>query len=178
MSAHRWIFVHCPKTAGRSIQASLPPDRCAYHAAAADPHKPAAELRRLVSDLWEEVLVIGSVRNPWDRAVSAWAYQKGTIGAGDFQDWLWRGAPMLSQWAMLSDGDRLIVDYVIRYERLQQDFAEVVRLLGARPCELVHENPSRYRSVDYREHYTEERLVRLVAEQYPRDILEFGYTFG
>jgi hypothetical protein len=174
MAPRRWIYVHCPKTAGISIVSSLPVDLCAYHVS--DRHMLAGEIRALYPTLWEECLTIGSVRNPWDRAVSAWAYQKQTIGAPDFEPWLRHTRPLLSQWAMLSDGNRILVDHLIRFEHIQEDFDEAIRLLGAVPCELYHKNKSRHRKVDYQEHYTDE-LISIVAERYAIDVKRFGYTF-
>lgn len=174
MPERPWIFVHVPKTGGTSVAASLPGRLCAYRQR--DRHALASEIRALEPDLWEEALTISVVRNPWDRVVSAWVYQKETVGAPHFERWLWFGRPMLSQWAMLSTEGRVIVDHVIRFENLRAGFDRAVKLIGVEPCELLHLNPSRYREA-YRIHYTAPHLIRLIAEQYPEDVREFGYTF-
>lgn len=174
MSGRRWIFVHIPKTGGTSIEASLP-----GHLRANRPdirHWSAVELRGACGDLWNTALTFSVIRNPWDRAVSAWAYQRDSIGAADFPQWLWHGRPMLSQWAMLTAGEQVIVNHLIRFEELRAGFGQLVEMLRCEPCELLHLNKSQHRT-GYRDYYTEQRLVDLIPQQYPMDVREFGYTF-
>lgn len=173
MGTRRWIFVHIPKTGGTSIMASLP-----YHLCALRPgvrHWSARDIRATDRAAWEEALTISVIRNPWDRAVSAWAFQRDSIGAPDFPRWL-HGRPMLSQWAMLTAREQVIVDHLIRFEKLREGFDRAVELLGCPPYALEHLNKSSRRGA-YREHYTSQEMIDRVARQYPLDVREFGYRF-
>lgn len=66
---------------------------------------------------------------------------------------------------------KLMVDFVGRYERIQQDWSSLGERFGLPG--LPHHNRSAH--VDYREIYTPE-LARLAAHRYAKDIELFGYT--
>ena len=196
------IFVHIPKTGGNSIMASLNslPQR---RAAAEFPpvkypkHAKAAEVKGVVGDpLWEEYFSFAFVRNPWDLMVSSygWWLQKaqkwekfhlnvreiermGSFSAfmhsrygrrminrseGDIFDWI-------------SEDGRIIVDFVGRFESLQEDWDRICDRIGAPRRQLPHMNRTE-RKASYREYYSEETR-RIVAERFHRTIEMFGYEF-
>lgn len=68
----------------------------------------------------------------------------------------------------------VIVDFIGRFENLNEDTGTVFRNLGISGASLPHNNSSHHR--DYRSYYTEETRD-LVAERYARDIEFFGYEF-
>lgn len=69
------------------------------------------------------------------------------------------------------------VDYVMRYERLQDDFAEVQRRIGVeQPVEIPRINATPSRDPDYRSYYTP-RSRRLVEKVFAADLAHFGYVF-
>jgi chondroitin 4-sulfotransferase 11 len=67
------------------------------------------------------------------------------------------------------------VDFVGRFETLEESFQEVCRRLRVR-ARLPVKYASRRRSRDYRRFYSA-RSRALVAERYARDIEMFGYAF-
>lgn len=73
----------------------------------------------------------------------------------------------------MDEQGKLLVDWVGRYERLEQDFAAVCHRINVRET-LPRLNVSLHGS--YREHYTD-RTRRLVEEAYTKDIEMFGYEF-
>src|SRR6266542_4784756 len=81
-----------------------------------------------------------------------------------------------SQLDWITDGkDSVLVDFIGRFERLQDDFAVVCSRIGV-PCPpLPHEG----RSVRtcYVEYYDDETRA-LVARRFRPDIDYFGYEFG
>ena len=70
------------------------------------------------------------------------------------------------------EGD-LLVDFVGRFENLEEDFGKVCSAIGAN-ADLLHLNQSRHG--DYRLHYTE-YTRRLVEEAWAEDVQFFGYQF-
>jgi hypothetical protein len=77
---------------------------------------------------------------------------------------------------LYSDGNKIILDFVGRYETLAADFASVLAKLGlAGEVALPRANESR-REGDYRGYY-DERTKALVAKWYEREIKRFGYEF-
>ena len=75
---------------------------------------------------------------------------------------------------MSDEEGAVIVDFIGRFENLNEDTGTVFRNLGISGASLPHNNSSHHR--DYRSYYTEETRD-LVAERYARDIEFFGYEF-
>ena len=74
-----------------------------------------------------------------------------------------------------NDSGKIIVDFVGRFENLEEDFLKVQSVLGI-SCSLSHQNSSP-RSKNYTEYYTEE-TKDIISNLYSRDIAAFGYKFG
>jgi hypothetical protein len=75
---------------------------------------------------------------------------------------------------LLDQRGTLMVDFVGKYERLEDDFAEVCRLIGIPQPDMPHENRSRH--APYRDYYNE-RTRAAVEKFYRRDLETFGYSF-
>jgi len=156
-------------------------------------HLPAAIMRDLVGEArWSRLFTFGFVRNPWDRFVSFYHYQKERYGradvrerhpsratffdrATDFETFVRiferDGRTMTSMLA--GDDGALLVDFVGRYERLDEDLAVISRRVGTaiRPPHL-----NRSEHPPYRELYSR-RARAIVADLYAEDIANFDYTF-
>jgi len=68
-----------------------------------------------------------------------------------------------------------IVDFIGRYENLQEDFNKVCKAIGIAPVKLLHKNKSE-RPKDYREAYNN-KTKEIVARVFAKDIELFKYTF-
>jgi len=161
-------------------------------------HDPAAEVKRKVpAEIWNEYFKFSIIRNPWDRVVSLFAWearnQPALKPAKRFYHRL--GVPfnefdetkklfrefVMGEWTTndrfyLLDGV-LCVDFVIRYERLAEDFAELCRRVGLPAIALPHlkaglRSPER-RYTDY----YDATSTSIVAERHEQDIRLFGYQF-
>jgi len=153
-------------------------------------YRPHAPLRHAESVLPREVFdslyKFAFVRNPWDRLVSWYAFilqapehhRHRQVGRQpSFEAFARRelGNPRRSQWWMLTRRDgRLGVDFVGRFENLEQDMATVCRRLGIEYHPLPRAKVSKHRP--YQEYYTPE-LAALVGERWRREIEQFGYRF-
>ena len=71
------------------------------------------------------------------------------------------------------------MDFICRFENLQQDFNIVCDKIGVPPRKLLHHNETRNRrrGKPYWEYYNDDTRD-LVAEIYAEDIEAFGYEFG
>ncbi len=76
---------------------------------------------------------------------------------------------------ILDDNGHLLVDFVGRFENLQDDFVYVCQRIGLPHLSLPHVNAS-HRRPDYRSYYNE-YTKHLVEEYFRRDIELFGYSF-
>jgi hypothetical protein len=145
------------------------------------------------------------VRNPWSRLVSEYRYRN-FLSHKSFKDFVMHKLPkpgwddkyrhVMPQSDMLYDNNgHLLVDFVGKFENLQQDFDQVCIQLGFNDSRLPHINSSDKKSRElrrkarnifhrnkesslrrYNEFYDEETRG-YVAELYQADIKNFNYCF-
>jgi len=155
--------------------------------------KVIAAKEMLPHEVFEKLFKFAFVRNPWDLQVSSWHHIRRErphllTGIEDFPTFIrWKLDPerpyqyhidtsIELQSDYLKDlSGRIIVDFIGRYENLQEDFDQVCRTIGIAPRQLPHKRQAKNRS-DYRKYYTDE-IAELVARHFKPDIEAFGYTF-
>lgn len=145
------------------------------------------------------------VRNPWSRLVSEYRYRS-FLSHKSFKDFVMHKLPqpgwddkyrhVMPQSDMLFDSNgSLLMDFVGKFENLQQDFDQVCAQLGFEDSKLPHINSSDKRSRElrrkarnifhgnkesklhkYHDFYDEETR-EYVAELYQADIKNFNYRF-
>jgi hypothetical protein len=145
---------------------------------------------RSVEALLPEEVFIGFfkfavVRNPWDWIVSLYHYLRETpshrhharvCGMSSLEEYITFEAARKkrTQHGFISGDDgRVLVDFVGRYEFLDEDFTRVCSFLGI-SATLPHLNATPRQ--DYREYFTP-ATIELVEEFWQDDIRLFGYTF-
>jgi hypothetical protein len=196
-----WIFVHIQKTGGNSVRTALGGDifDARKHFMARELRQAYG------SAVWDPCFKFSFVRNPWDRLVSWWSMidnarpyvdrarpPNAFFGyvierATSFEDFLrhcddeivdpdGRKNIFRNQIDYLvDDNGEVIVDFVGRFERLQEGFDEISRRLGQAPVMLQRTNASERKG--YTEYYTP-ATAQIVERHYSRDIEQFGYRFG
>lgn len=162
-------------------------------------HDPAIEVRRKVPpEVWDSYFKFSVARNPWDRVVSDFSWEaRNRPELKPMRRWHHRiGVPfdefretkqlfrqyVAGDWTTndrfyLIDG-ALCVDFVIRYERLSDDLAEVCRRVGLPEVSLPRLKAGlRDRAHAYTEYY-DDRSREIVARRHDNDIRLFGYEFN
>jgi len=188
---HRALFIHIPKSAGRSVVRGLFDVKSVEHA-------PADWYQQLDPDKFERYFKFTFVRNPWDRAVSAYTYlcKGGSAASVDDQQWaafvnsfssfddfvcswmseenIYRNALFTPQVTFLKDiFGRVEMDFVGRFENLDADFNTVAAKLNI-TAELPHLNQSRVET--FQAFYTP-RSQAVIKQLYSEDIEIFKYDF-
>ena len=219
------LFVHIPKTGGQSIEQFFmnllhldwDKDRTTLHLQRNDDkahgteklaHLSAAEYvdcGYVSRQEFSEFFKFSFVRNPWSRILSEYRYRN-YFHHLSFRDFVLNKMPkpgwndkhrhVMPQYDMLYDQQgNLLVDFVGRFETLQQDFDRVCEHLGITDSLLPHRNRSDKKSRDLKrkirnylfmngenqrrgvtEFYDDETRAA-VAEYYSRDITTFGFEF-
>ena len=222
------IFVHIPKTAGRSVEMffinklNLDRDKNEDRAQLLindnpDPAKGTEKLSHLSALEYVQCGHIAQqefsgcykfsfVRNPWARLVSEYRYRN-FLSHKNFKDFVMNKLPapgrddkyrhIMPQTEMLYDkAGNLLVDFVGKFERLQQDFDQVCKHLGFEDSSLPHVNSSDKKSRELRRkvrnflHRNDESELsnyvdfydtetrETVSKLYHADIENFGYNFA
>lgn len=201
---YKFIFIHIPKTAGETIYDILetPPKAYQwdfrYDKKILDKHETITESITL-HQINNNYFKFAFVRNPWDRMVSLWAYCKKRnikpVADTDFKECivnlegLFCKVPqryysnsqrkinlLYPQYHFISDwyGNN-ILDFIGRFENLQEDFNTICDKIGISQQQLPYKNKSKHKH--YTEYYDDE-TKQIVAEKYAKDIEYFGYEFG
>lgn len=179
-----YVFIHINKTGGSSIARAL---------GLTGEHKTAMEKRReLGESAWSRRFRFTIVRNPWDKVVSHYHYRVATnqtslgMNRVDFKEWVslaygdnlpaYYDNPkmFMPQWNWISnENGSLAVDFVGRFENLEQDFKSICRRIN-QDVLLPHKKKSK------REHYRsyyDARAREIVRTWFKADIEEFDYEF-
>lgn len=144
-------------------------------------HIPGWRVRgRINEDVWNGYFKFCFERNPWDREVSLYFFRRGRTGfAKNFDDHLKTlKRRRLRNWTIYTEWNRVNVDFIGRYENLEQDFKFALQKCGIDWNGELPRAKSRFRTDKrhYREHYNDQSRD-LIANIYRREIEYFGYEF-
>ena len=159
-------------------------------------HAKAVEVRSILGSAWNNCFKFAFVRNPWDLMVSSYfwwlthaptfsrlvadaaqvrklgsfsAFVQSQYGSGMVNECYGRD---LLEW--ISDGNKIIVDFIGKYESLEADWRNVCQKLGVASIALPRAN--RIPRDHYRSFY-DETSKRLVADRFAPTIDRFAYEF-
>jgi hypothetical protein len=153
---------------------------------------------KLAPELWSHYFKFSIARNPWDKVVSDfhWKrrqdpglrppkrfYHRLGIPSGELGEIrkLFIAYVKEGDWTnndrFYTIGDSLCVDFVMRYERLSEDFEEVCRRFNVQVAALPHlKGGLRSGAHHYWEYYTPETIA-IVAARHRNDLDLLGYRF-
>ena len=169
---YKCIFIPVPRTGTTSVNKIIPRP---FH-----PHPDILEVKEVIpKKKFDAYFKFAFVRNPWDRVVSLYlrSHQQ------DFKRFVYscemssshcvwpRSKKYQLDW-LCDESNNLLVDFVGRFENLQNDFNHVCEEIGLPHQKLGHENKSK--AHDYRDYYNSE-LIDVVYKNFKKDIEYFGY---
>jgi hypothetical protein len=200
---HRYVFVELPRTGSTAVRREL---RTMYEGQPIlYKHATYPEFLRIATDDEKTYFAFSTIRNPLDQAVSRFFKLK-TDHKGQFSDpqrirakrWLNRLVDRrVYQFASQPDADFATylrryhvlpydtwasishdkIDFVMRFERLAEDFEEALKRIGIEPARrLPHTNPTRARDMEYTSYFPpgSHVLARRIFGGYME---RWGYTF-
>lgn len=183
---YKFIFFHLRKTGGTSVAVSIGEN-------GSDPfkdrHLTPSQAQNRIPGKFKSYYKFSIIRNPFDRLVSCFAYDKQVttefIAGGkhhgmNFNDYLqyrlieqggwWRTA----QADYLAPNGEMIIDFLCRFERLQEDFNKVCERVGMNKRILPFRRQTKHEK--YWKYYNDVSR-ELIEEFYSRDLEEYGYKF-
>lgn len=183
-SLDRFVFFPNNKVCQRSIARVAIADRAIV--CKDDVSRWAKKMSEIDADYLERVFTFTVVRNPFDRAVSAFAYLQGNgtierrMKFTTFCTEVLRrqGTSFDPHFDPQSDGlfcdGELIPEFVGRFESLEEDWAKITIAIDGPPL-LAHINKSK-RRVRYTDYYNDHSR-QVIASLYADDLNNFDYEF-
>ncbi len=205
---YQTIFIHIPKTGGSSLETVLgihgrdnrgsvapaPEILFGIEAGRALQHLTAAEIKKRISrEVWENYFKFAFVRNPFDRLVSEFFWQKNRRQSRaknlDFKKFLLEiVAPAVERKKpehlfddhyrpqnqfLVDRSNRLLINFLGRFENFQADFEKIRQRLGL-TAKLPRLNQTNHQ--DYRRYYNQETR-EIVNQLYRSDLKLLNYSF-
>lgn len=197
---YKFMWIHIPRTAGTSVTKAFNTLGLKGFAGRGGEFE-IAELKEWREELFNEYFKFCFVRNSWDRFVSGYFNLSEEERWYDFNEFvikfhnsykLWNkilldfpdakrhaknafGAPQFipqSKWFAI-DG-KIVVDYLARFENLQEEFKFICDKLKMPDLELPHWRKTEHKF--YRKYYNK-NTIKLIEEIYEEDIRLLGYNF-
>jgi chondroitin 4-sulfotransferase 11 len=190
---HKFVFIATTKTGSSAIEFLLSSyDTGQKITSLADSHNKHASLLYIKKEYpcIRNYFKFAFVRNPYDWVVSWYFYRKTRKNKNNtkdisFKKWLMdknstayneTGIGLtMSQLDIVSGDKECKLDFIGKFENLQQDFNIACDKIGIPQQKLPHINKSKHKH--YTEYYDDE-TKSIVAEKYAKDIEYFGYKFG
>ena len=199
---HRFVFFAVPRTGTHAIRTALGPilgdDDWQQQALTVQVRLPVPALARLnhghltlrqvranlPPTVWRDYFKFGFVRNPYDRFVSVCAMlNKRNPGYRSRETAFMKRALTIPRFRqrvlvrpqvemLLDESGELGMDFVGRYETLQESFGTACRQIGIAEVDLQPSNASEH---DAYESYYDDELFATVTAFYRRDFEAFGY---
>ena len=194
---YNFIFVHVPKTGGRSVEAALSTKKIGGHQDPNFPygkHSPHHPIKTYFSRVkgFNSMFKFAFVRNPFSRILSEYLYVRRWEGClckenfnfkekyNTFKKFIRFGAIDVCSWEnhntlQIEMADPDYMDFIGRFENLQEDFNTICDKIGAPRKMLPHRNKTKHKH--YTEYYDDETR-KIIEEKYAKDIEYFGYKFA
>lgn len=150
-------------------------------------HVSARDMKRWLGARWSGFRTFTVVRDPFDRIVSNYEWQRSkSRPVGTFDEFVeavqsdhpalhrqarLHGLPQLA-WVATAEG-HVLVDQVLKFEQLTSSFDSYFASLGLVASRLAHVNPSERRPVHT--YYGDTRTIDRVLDLYRNDFETFGY---
>ncbi|GAC22551.1 hypothetical protein GMES_0242 [Paraglaciecola mesophila KMM 241] len=158
-------------------------------------HCGAITAKEMLPDaFFNQLFKFAFVRNPWDLQVSSYHHiqrEKPALlkGINNFNEFItykfdpqrpyifhFDIATKLQSDHLIDLYGNIIVDYIGRYETLNEDFNAIGKRCGIKTLSLPHKRKANNRQADYR-HYYNDNSLEAVARHYQRDIELLNYQF-
>jgi hypothetical protein len=195
---HKFIFIKTRKTAGSSIEkffldtldsniifGGMPPENL-------DPincnkcieHKGWKFVGKRYKKEWQQYYKFTIERNPWDKVVSLYHWQLKTEPQHQittFDDYILNRKKLYNKkdWQLYTKDSIPVVDFIIRYENINEDFATVCKSLNIpynNELNKINLKSSIRKNKSYRDFYNT-RTKNIISNVFKKEIEYFNYEF-
>ncbi len=145
--------------------------------------------KNIAEKMFNSYYKFGFVRNPWDRVASLYFRKEGIRMSGrmsfdEFVSWIQNSSDTSIHSSVhknqldwfLDENGKVIVDFIGKFENLEDDYEIVMKKLGISK-KLPHANNGNNSKLHYTEYYSS-KTKDIIAKKFKVDIEYFGYEFG
>ena len=153
-----------------------------YHRFKFGPHQSARVIQhRIPKYIWKNYFKFTVERNPYDKMASMYFMNWGKNGTDrpgkTFEDWVKRGKNFPVNYPLYTWKDRLLVDRVVRFEKLNEELRQVYKELGVPFNGLQEKAKAGFRNnMPYRELHTSYTRQK-TSEVFQKEIELMEYSF-
>ena len=192
----RFVWFKIPKVATTSIETAFRNNDRIYGI------RRIKQSPEVIADKYPDYFKFAFVRNPWSRVVSCYVNKicypqkrsalmyfsryKSLYYRMPFEEFIYflcseegkdenADPHWISQHLFLYDGSDCMVDFVGRFENLEQDLRSVCNGIGIDDLELPHITPPKQTNKQHYRDYYNERTYDLVLQRYRKDVELFDY---
>jgi len=146
-------------------------------------HMSAYEIREKIDeDTWNSYYKFCFERNPWDKTVSNYFWNKNfwkKIGDSSFDEYLKTDLGKKHyNYPLYTHQDRVIVDFIGKYENLKDDLLKVCNKIGIDFNGELPKTKSKYRPKHHHySYYYNDKNRELIQNTFKKEIELHGYTF-
>jgi len=147
-------------------------------------HMAAYEIRELVgTDIWNSYFKFCFDRNPWDKTVSNYFWDKHDLNLGDisFEEYLKTENGKNLRWynyPLYTYQDEVIVDFVGKFENLNEDLLKVCNKIGINLDGQLPRAKTNIRPKEYHySYYYNDQNRELIRNHFKKEIDLHGYIF-
>lgn len=194
---NNFLFIHVPKTGGNSIQNILSQHsddkivilnnmqdgkerfEVRYTNTQLHKHSSLQDYRNVFGRRINELYKFVTIRNPWDRAISFYfSPHRGDIEWDKrcFLQFVSSNVKPLRHYLQLEANDSFAsnVDFIIKFENLENDFRHVLEKIKIQMELLPHRNKS---TKKHYTHYYDSELINFIHDTFLEDIQFGGYKY-
>lgn len=145
-------------------------------------HMAARDIRdRIGDEVWQRYFKFTVERNPWDKVVSAYYWDRKQQRSLSFREFVLSGAPLTSQFERYTVDGRVAMDRILRYERLYPELTELSERLGlpedvGKTMQTLSAKGG-YRPTPDVQGFYDDQTRELVEICFAREIRLLGFTF-
>ncbi|OGF24911.1 hypothetical protein A2331_06105 [Candidatus Falkowbacteria bacterium RIFOXYB2_FULL_34_18] len=192
--SHKFIFIHVYKVAGSSMESVLNKyePRYVYFIKKIyrklgwniSDHITAMELRNKINvNIFNNYFKFAFVRNPFDWQVSLFCFARknkkhhqhemiNKMTFDEYIDWRVNNEIHLQKNFVCSENGEVLVDFIGRYENIQNDFEKICKTIGIEKIKLPHTNISNHKP--FMDYYNE-KTKKMVYDAFGEDFKMFNY---
>ena len=136
---------------------------------------------RIDEDIWNSYFKFCFDRNPWDKTISMYFWDKNSLGDISFDEYLKtkNGREFRNyNFPIYTHNDKVVVDFIGKFENLKDDLEKICKKVGIKFDGWLPKAKGSYRTEKkHYSHYYNDETSELIKNHFKKEIELLGYNF-